>query len=115
HKPSAAGTIYSDDHGQSWQAGDIAVPNEGDFGNPNESVAAQLSDGRVMFVSRNVSALNRKLITISPDGAGDWRQPVCHPELCEPICMASTVAHPSAPGTLVFSNPHSLARDAAGQ
>ncbi len=115
HKPSAAGTIYSDDHGQSWQAGDIAVPNEGAFGNPNESIAAQLSDGRVLFVARNVSAPNRKLITISPDGAGDWSQPVFHPELWEPICMASIVAHSSEPGTLIFSNPHSLARDAAGQ
>jgi len=115
HKPSASGTIFSDDHGQTWQAGDIAVLNEGDFGDPNESIAAELSDGRVLFVARNVSTANRKLITISPDGASDWSQPVFHPELLEPICMASIVTHPSAPGTLIFSNPHTLARDAAGQ
>lgn len=29
--------------------------------------------------------------------------------------MASIAAHPSKPGTLIFSNPHSLARDAAGK
>jgi len=115
HKPSASGTIFSDDHGKTWQAGEIAVPNEGDFGNPNESIAAELSDGRVLFVARNVSAANRKLITISPDGASDWSRPAFHPELWEPICMASIVTHPSAPGTLIFSNPHTLARDAAGQ
>lgn len=29
--------------------------------------------------------------------------------------MASIVMHPEEPGTLIFSNPHMLARDAAGQ
>ena len=29
--------------------------------------------------------------------------------------MASIVSHPSAPGTLVFSNPHRLATDKAGK
>lgn len=115
HKPSASGTIFSDDHGQTWHAGEIAVPNEGEFGNPNESIAAELSDGRVLFVARNVSAANRKLLTTSSDGASKWSQPVFHPELWEPICMASIAMHPEEPGTLIFSNPHTLARDAAGQ
>ena len=29
--------------------------------------------------------------------------------------MASVIAHPSAPGTLIFSNPHSLGRDKDGK
>ena len=29
--------------------------------------------------------------------------------------MASIVSHPAKPGTLLFSNPHTLARDAAGR
>ena len=29
--------------------------------------------------------------------------------------MASIIAHPSAPGTLIFSNPHSLGRDKEGK
>ncbi|MDB6138131.1 MAG: nedA 2, partial [Verrucomicrobiaceae bacterium] len=45
HSPSQSGTIFSDDHGQTWKAGDIGVPNEGDFHNPNETSVAQLSDG----------------------------------------------------------------------
>ncbi len=109
HKPSAAATIYSDDHGRTWQAGEIAVPDEGEFGDPNETMLTTLSDGRVMLVSRNVSKPNRKLITISADGATGWSSPVFHDQLWEPICMASIVAYPSSPGTLLFSNPHSLA------
>ena len=114
HAPSAAATIYSDDHGKSWHAGEIAVPNEGEFGNPNETMIAELSDGRVMLVTRSVSKPNRKLITTSRDGASDWSRPVFHEQLWEPICMASVVAHPSQPGTLIFSNPHSLGLDKSG-
>ena len=81
HKPSAAATIYSDDHGKSWQAGDIAVPDEGEFGDPNETMLTELSDGRVMLVTRSVSKPNRKLITIGPNGATNWNTPVFHDQL----------------------------------
>ncbi|MEZ6133878.1 MAG: sialidase family protein [Pirellulaceae bacterium] len=114
HAPSAAATIYSDDRGSTWQAGEMAVPNTGEFNNPNETMLAELSDGRVMLVTRSVSKPNRKLITLGPDGASAWQPPVFHDELWEPICMASIIAHPSQPGTLIFSNPHRVALDQAG-
>lgn len=115
HAPSAAATIFSDDHGKTWRAGDVCLPNEGDFGNPNETMITELSDGRVMLVCRSVSKANRKLITISPDGATEWATPVFHDQLWEPICMASIVAHPAIPGTLIFSNPHMLKLDKDGR
>lgn len=108
HGPSAAGTLFSDDHGKSWQAGDLCLPNEGDFNNPNETMITELSDGRVMLVSRSVSKANRKIVTTSPDGAGNWTKPAFHDELWEPVCMASIVSYPSKPGTLIFSNTHTL-------
>lgn len=106
HGPSAAGTVFSDDHGRTWQAGSIVMPNEGDFVCPNESILAPLSDGRVMMVSRSLSKPNRKLVATSPDGATDWTAPAFQPDLWEPVCMAGLVAHPS--GALLFSNPHTL-------
>jgi len=115
HSPSAAATIYSDDHGKTWLAGDLAVPNEGDFGNPNETMLAELSDGRVMLVTRSVSKPNRKIITISPNGATGWSKPAFHDQLWEPICMASITAHPAKPGTLIYSNPHTLKLDKDGK
>lgn len=115
HKPSASGTIFSDDHGKTWQAGDIAVPDVGAFGDPNETMVTELSDGRVMLVTRSVSQPNRKLITTSPDGATNWATPVFHEQLWEPICMASIAAYPSQPGAVIFSNPHSLALDKSGK
>jgi sialidase-1 len=112
HGPSAAATIYSDDHGQTWKAGDLCLPNEGDFGNPNETMITELSNGRVMLVSRSVSKASRKLITTSADGATGWTTPIFHDQLWEPVCMASIVTHPS--GVLLFSNPHTLGLDNAG-
>lgn len=115
HGPSAAATIFSDDHGKTWQAGDLCLPNEGDFANPNETMIIELSDGRVMLVTRSVSKANRKIVTTSPDGARNWTKPAFHDQLWEPVCMASIVSHPSKPGTLIFSNPHTLKLDKDGK
>jgi sialidase-1 len=115
HAPSASATIYSDDHGKTWKAGEIAVPDEGEFGDPNETMITELADGRAMLVTRSVSKSNRKLITTSLDGATGWTTPEFHPQLWEPICMASIISHPSKSGTLIFSNPHSLGLDKSGK
>lgn len=114
HHPSAAATIYSDDYGRSWKAGEIAVHDKEPFGDPNETMITTLSDGRVMLVTRSESKPNRKLITTSQDGATGWSKPEFHQELLEPICMASIVNYPNQPGTLLFSNPHSVALDGQG-
>jgi sialidase-1 len=115
HKPSAAATIFSDDHGKTWKAGDLCLPNEAELGNPNETMITELSDGRVMLISRSVSAASRKIVTTSADGATGWSKPVFHEQLWEPICMASIVVHPSKPGTLLFSCPYTLALDKEGR
>jgi sialidase-1 len=115
HHPSMTGTIYSDDHGATWKAGDIALPNEGEFKDPNETVIVELSDGRVMLNCRSESQASRRLITTSADGSTNWSKPKFDPALFEPICMGGIVAHPSKPGMILFSNPHSLKLDEAGK
>ena len=114
HSPAASATIFSDDFGKSWKAGDLAVPNKDSFNTPNETMVTELSDGQIMLITRSVSKANRKIVTLSPDGASNWSEPVFHDQLFEPICMASILAIPSKPGTLLFSNPHSLARNKDG-
>jgi sialidase-1 len=111
HGPSAAATIFSDDHGITWKAGEMALAPNADISNPNETSAAQLSDGRVMLVTRNTSKANRKLVTISSDGASGWSKPGIQSELWEPQCMASITNYPPIPGVLLYSCPHTLGRD----
>lgn len=117
HSPSFCGTIYSDDHGKTWTAGAITVPNEGEFHHPNESMLTVNGEGRVMMITRSVSKPNRKIITTSPTGIGSWGTPQFHPQLLEPICMASilSVRDPAGSGDLlVFTNPHQVALDKVG-
>lgn len=111
HRPSASGTIYSDDHGKTWTAGEIAFPNESPFRNPNETVATTLKDGRLLLINRNESDRNRKLISVSDDGATGWSKPQFVEDLWEPICMSSVVRYPGKEGYLIYSGVRSLALD----
>jgi sialidase-1 len=112
HRPSVTSVIYSDDHGQSWQRGEIAGPDEGEFNIPNESVAVQLAGGDVLLNMRSESTADRRLLTRSKDGATNWTTPRFHPQLLEPICMASMVRLTKRPESdlnrLLFSNPDTL-------
>jgi len=109
HRPSVTATIFSDDHGTTWSAGDIAVPCTDEWINPNETVAVELNNGRVMLNVRNESEAHRRLVVTSPDGATRWSAPRFDESLLEPICMAGIVRYQHAGESLIlFSNPHNL-------
>ncbi|HEY1599675.1 MAG TPA: sialidase family protein [Pirellulales bacterium] len=114
HRPSVVATIYSDDHGRTWQAGAIAVPCTDQWVNPNETTAAELADGRVMLNVRNESPRHRRLITTSRDGATQWSTPRFDDALVEPICMGSLVRlsteQSDGRDRLLFVNPANLSR-----
>ncbi len=109
HHPSVSATIYSDDHGATWHAGDIAVPTNDTWIDPNETTAVELSDGRVMLNVRSESKKHRRLVVTSADGATGWSTPRFDEALLEPICMASLVRYDFAGEHLIlFSNPNNL-------
>ena len=114
HRPNTCGTIYSDDKGQTWEAGDILSPEyKEEMGNLNENQAVELADGSVMLNMRSHSSKHRRAYTISKDGAHDWSEPKHIEDLFEPICMASTVRlttkneDVATKNRLLFSNPSS--------
>jgi sialidase-1 len=90
------------------------VPNTDDWINPNETVAVELADGRVLLNVRNESKTHRRLITTSQDGAAGWSTPQFDDALLEPICMGGLVRYSLAKdggrNRLLFSNPHNLDR-----
>jgi sialidase-1 len=114
HRPSVTATIYSDDAGKTWNAGDIAVPCTDEWINPNETIAIQLADGSVMLNVRSESKAHRRLVTISRDGATGWSTPRFDDALLEPICMGSIVryslAQDGGKNRILFCNPDNLSR-----
>lgn len=107
HRPSVVTTVFSDDGGENWTVGDIAIPNSPEVVNPNETVIAELSDGTVMLNARSESKANRRVVVTSPDGATKWSEPKFQDDLVEPICMASLVRVPGGK-ELLFANPDNL-------
>ncbi len=103
HRPSVVATIYSDDAGATWQPGEIVVRHP-DLKNPSETLAAELSDGRVMLNIRNESPNHRRAVTVGADGTTGWSEIRFDEALVEPICMGGLLRTADA---LLFANPDS--------
>jgi sialidase-1 len=116
HRPSEVAVVYSDDHGETWQAGDFVVRNEERFRHPNETCAVELSNGRVLFNTRTESDTHRRLISTSPNGATGWSEPEFDRSLVEPICFGSIIGFNASDEkrNIVFANPGVLERTMAG-
>lgn len=106
HHPSVCATIYSDDGGATWHAGEIAAGHDDDVRDPSETIVAETAPGRIMLNIRNESPHNRRAAVWSQDGATRWTHPIYIEDLWEPVCMGSITK--LANGTLVFANPATL-------
>ena len=111
HRPSAIATLFSDNQGSSWNAGELIANDPAPLSNPSETTLAELGDGRVLLNIRSESPAHRRAVAFSPDGATGWTLPVFDDALFEPICAASLIRIPShareRQATLLFSNPDS--------
>ena len=96
HRPSVVAALYSDDHGETWRAGDFVVRNGERFRNPSEASLVELSDGRVLFNTRSESPRHRRLVSKSPNGVDGWTQPEFDDALVEPICFGSIIGTAAA-------------------
>ena len=103
HRPSIVATIYSDDAGATWNRGDVVVRHP-ELKNPSETLAVELSDGRVMLNIRHESPIHRRAVTVGPDGTSGWADIRFDEALAEPICMGSLLRVEDA---LLFANPDS--------
>ena len=117
HRVRGAGTranstrshvIYSDDHGQTWQAGQAT-----DW-RMNECAVAELADGQLLLNMRSNRGKQRRAIAWSRDGGQSWSPPIEDETLIEPVCQASLIAtaHQRTPGCLLFCNPASTSQRA---
>ncbi|TDU71278.1 dipeptidyl aminopeptidase/acylaminoacyl peptidase [Prosthecobacter fusiformis] len=114
HRPSITATIYSDDHGTTWQRGAVAIPDTPEWVYPNETCIVETLVGTVMINARTESKNHRRLINLSRDGGESWAKPRFDEKLLEPICMGSIVRYSMRPAAdknrILFANPHNLDR-----
>lgn len=102
-----AHTIYSDDHGETWQLGGTIRPKV------NECQVVEIADGNGTLLMNMRSYFGRFCRThaVSYDGGITWTDPVDVPQLVEPICQASIIRY-TWPGehdksVMLFLNPAS--------
>ena len=100
HHPSVVTTLYSDDHGETWQCGEI-IWDSPEFVDPNESVIAELSDGRFMINCRHETGGGVRKVGFSPDGISGWDGFFFDPQMNDPVCCAGLT---QGDGHLWFTN-----------
>ncbi|WP_103063258.1 sialidase family protein [Actinomyces qiguomingii] len=64
--PQIAFSVYSDDHGVTWQRG------QGIGTHMDENKVVELSDGSLMLNSRDRDSSGRRIVATSPDGGHTW-------------------------------------------
>ncbi|NQU55105.1 MAG: exo-alpha-sialidase [Bacteroidetes bacterium] len=95
-------TIYSDDHGKTWQLGGTTPQDQ-----VNECTIAELPDGKLLLNMRNYDRTQKsRKISWSDDGGLAWSNIQADSALIEPICQASLLFSEENQ-TMYFLNPAS--------
>lgn len=87
HHPAVVSTLYSRDNGQSWQLGEKIFPS-GECSDPNETQAAQLSDGRIWLNARS-TGLGCRAVTVGDTGWSNWAPLKKESLMIDPTCCGS--------------------------
>ncbi|MFF7307404.1 exo-alpha-sialidase [Streptomyces sp. NPDC008137] len=103
-----AHALLSDDGGRTWRLGLVDDSYDG-VNNANESIAAQLPDGRIYFNARDQHGTSpgNRLDSHSWDGGGSLERPYAvQPTLNEvPVVQGSVLQLAGKRGSLLFSGP----------
>ena len=108
-------SLYSDDHGETWQRGEAVGTNM------DENKVVELSDGTLMMNSRINSGNKARYVALSHDGGETWGEVTVDETLIDPVNNASIIrknadAAPDAREAkeLLFSNAASTASRSNG-
>jgi len=103
HMPSVISTFYSKDNGETWAVGEI-LGTYADVINPNETVGALTSDGRVYLNIRHAGYCRAK--AYSRTGYDGWTQYGPDYKLHDPQCFGSIAAYDDGehPYSLILAN-----------
>lgn len=97
--------FYSDDHGKTFKLStSVTIPGS------NESIAAPLSENRMIMSIRNQAGnIRSRILAYSSDGGVNWDESYFDPNLPDPVCQASILNIGTANGKTILA--HSNASD----
>ena len=97
--------FFTDDHGKSFQLSEsVAIPGS------NESIAAELTDGRMIMSIRNQKGdIRSRILAFSSDGGQTWDGAYFEPQLPDPVCQGSILNLETQNGKTILA--HSNASD----
>lgn len=105
---SACQTVYSDDHGMTWNIGNSVGEYNG------EPQIVELEDGTLMMNMRQVKQKGYRMFTLSKDGGLNWSDPISEAALPEPgfgvqasFIRLSSIKDGDSKNRILFSNPAS--------
>jgi sialidase-1 len=103
HGPAVVTTFTSDDNGETWRLGELLWTNR-EILSPNETTAAELSDGSVYLNLRNQGY--KRAHAYSKDGVCDWCDYEIDSSLPDPHCFGScyTTTDSNGDHVLLFVN-----------
>lgn len=91
--------FYTDDHGKSFHISDnLNIPGS------NESIAAEISGGRLMFNSRNQKGdVRARIVAISGNGGQSWDSTYFDRNLPDPVCQGTILTLGSKKGKSILA------------
>lgn len=97
--------FFTDDHGKSFQLSEsIRFPGS------NESIAAELSDNKMIMSIRNQRGdIRSRILAFSSDGGANWDTAYFEEALPDPVCQASILSIGKRDGKMILA--HSNASD----
>lgn len=92
--------FYSDDHGKTFNISESIK-----FPGSNESIAAELPDGRMIMSTRNQRGdIRSRILAYSEDGGATWSEQYFEERLPDPVCQGSILSFEDASGNTILAH-----------
>ncbi|MEP0713039.1 sialidase family protein [Algoriphagus sp.] len=99
--------FYTDDHGETFN-----ISESIEFPGSNESIAAELPDGKMIMSSRNQRGdIRQRIIAFSEDGGTTWSEQYFEENLPDPVCQASILSFEDKDGNTILAHSNNASTD----
>lgn len=109
HEPYRVFTVFSDDHGQTWQRGQLVPGEQG----VDEAQLVELSDGRVLFDMRQSTGPHRWM-SVSDDQGSTWSEVYAGNQVTPVACAVERLSAEHVPDgreRILWTGPRGPARN----